>query len=102
VAITFAQAQTQGFARHFIDSSIGSNGALVLGSHFRPRYKALAVQARNATESAPSRLYFEGIPNASEIMRVSRQFSNVVSCCPVLRGTLSARAGFDIANVELY
>ena len=35
-------------------------------------------------------------------MRVSRQFSNVVSCSPVLRGTVSARAGFENATVELY
>src|SRR5260370_34784080 len=48
------------------------------------------------------RLYFEGITNANEIMRVSRQFSNVVSCSPVLRGTVSARAGFENATVDLY
>ena len=35
-------------------------------------------------------------------MRVSRQFSNVVSCSPVLRGTLSARSGFENATVDLY
>ena len=35
-------------------------------------------------------------------MRVSRQFSNVVSCSPVLRGTVSARAGFENATVDLY
>jgi len=96
------QAQTQGFARHFIDSSIGSNGALMLGARFRPRYEGLMVKARNSSVSGPPRLYFEGITNASEIMRVSRQFSNVVSCCPVLRGTLSVRAGFESATVDLY
>ena len=35
-------------------------------------------------------------------MRVSRQFPNVVSCSPVLRGTVSARAGFENATVDLY
>ena len=34
-------------------------------------------------------------------MRVSRQFSNVVACSPILRGTLSARAGFENATVDL-
>src|SRR5260370_22715924 len=48
------------------------------------------------------RLYFEGITNANEIMRVSRQFSNVVSCSPVLPGSVSARAGFENATVDLY
>src|SRR5712692_2499256 len=78
------QAQTQGFAQYFIDSTIGSNGALVVRSRFRPRY------------------YFEGINNANEIMRVSRRFSNVVSCSPVLRGTVSARAGFENATADLF
>ena len=95
------QAQTQGFSQQFINSTIGSNGALVLRSRFRPRYEALMVQAKSSNSSSPRRLYFEGITNASEIMRVSRQFSNVVSCCPVLRGTLSARAGFENATVDL-
>src|SRR5438477_3412233 len=35
-------------------------------------------------------------------MRVSRQFSNVVACSPILRGTLSARSGFENATVDLY
>jgi lipoprotein-releasing system permease protein len=35
-------------------------------------------------------------------MRVSRQFSDVVSCSPVLRGTVSGRAGFENAPVDLY
>ena len=96
------QAQTQGFARYFIDSTIGSNGALVIRSRFRPRYEPLMVSAKSSKGTAERRVYFEGITNANEIMRVSRQFSNVVSCSPVLRGTVSARAGFENATVDLY
>jgi lipoprotein-releasing system permease protein len=96
------QAQTQGFARYFIDSTIGSNGALVIKSRFRPRYEPLMVSAKGSKGTGARRLYFEGITNANEIMRVSRQFSNVVSCSPVLRGTVSARAGFENATVDLY
>jgi len=96
------QAQTQGFARYFIDSTIGSNGALVIKSRFRPRYEPLMVPAKVSQGSVGRRLYFEGITNPNEIMRVSRQFPNVVSCSPVLRGTLSARAGFENATVDLY
>jgi len=95
------QAQTEGFARHFINSTIGSNGALVVRSRFRPHYESLAVPAR-AKSNTSLRAVFEGITNASEIMRVSRQFSNVVACSPVLRGTVSARAGFQNATVDLF
>ena len=96
------QAQTQGFAQHFIDSTIGSNGALVMRARFRERYENLLVSAKSTNGNAAHRLYFEGIHDASEIMRISRQFSNVVCCSPVLRGTVSARAGFENATVELY
>ena len=60
------------------------------------------VSAKGSKGTVGPRVYFEGITNANEIMRVSRQFSNVVSCSPVLRGTVSARAGFENATVELY
>ncbi len=94
------QAQTQGFAQYFINSTLGSNGALVLRERFEPRQVGSIVPAR--TTDATHRQYFEGIPDANEIMRVSRQFSNVVACSPVLRGNLSARAGFESATAELY
>jgi len=96
------QAQTQGFSSYFIDSTIGSNGALVVRSRFRPRYEPLVVSAKGFKERVGRRLYFEGITNANEIMRVSRQFSNVVSCSAILRGTVSARAGFENATVDLF
>ena len=96
------QAQTQGFTRYFIESNIGSNGALVVRSRFRPRYEPLMVTAKNSKAPTERRIYFEGITNPNEIMRVSRQFPNVVSCSPVLRGTLSARAGFENATVDLF
>ena len=96
------QAQTQGFSRYFIESNIGSNGALVVRSRFRPRYEPLMVAAKNTKAITGRRIYFEGITNPNEIMRVSRQFPDVISCSPVLRGTVSARAGFENATVDLY
>jgi len=96
------QAQTQGLSRYFIESNIGSNGALVVRSRFRPRYEPLMVAAKNSKASTSRRLYFEGITNPNEIMRVSRQFPDVISCSPILRGTVSARAGFENATVDLY
>lgn len=96
------QAQTQGFSRYFIESNIGSNGALVVRSRFRPRYEPLMVAAKNSKANTSRRLYFEGITNPNEIMRVSRQFPDVISCSPVLRGSVSARAGFENATVDLY
>jgi lipoprotein-releasing system permease protein len=96
------QAQTQGFAKRFIDATLGSNGAVVVRAQFRPRYDNLIVAPKNSTAEVARRRYFEGITNVSDIMRISRRFSNVVSCAPVLRGTITARAGFENATVDLF
>lgn len=95
------QAQTQGFAKFFIESTLGSNGALVIRSRFQNQSSSL-VPSKTANVNAARRQYFEGVQNPSEIMRVSRQFSNVAACSPVLRGTLSARSGFENATVDLF
>ena len=92
------QAQTQGFTQYFIDSSLGSNGALTIRSRFQERTPLLQPPKNGQI----GRNYSEGIDDASAIMRVSRQFSNVVACSPVLRGRLSARAGFETATVDLF
>ncbi len=96
------QAQTQGFAKRFIDSTLGSKGAVTLRAGFRSRSQDLFVSGQKSQAAAARRRYFEGITNASEIMRISRRFSNVVACAPVLHGTLSARAGFETATVDLF
>src|SRR5206468_2210422 len=94
--------QTQGFMQFFIDSTIGSNGALTLRSRFRPLYQGLTVSSKTPGGTWARRNYFEGISNVSEIMQVSRQFSNVIACSPVLRGSISARAGFETTSADLY
>ena len=96
------QAQTQGFAKFFIDSTLGTNGALIIRSRFQPRQMASIVLTKTSNKNIAHRQYFEGITDANEIMRISRQFSNVVSCSPVLRGALSARSGFENATVDLF
>src|SRR6266481_6472364 len=62
------QAQTQGFSSYFINSTIGSNGALVVRSRFRPRYEPLMVAAKGSKGTTGRRIYFEGITNPNEIM----------------------------------
>jgi lipoprotein-releasing system permease protein len=96
------QAQTQGFAKYFIQSNLGSNGALVVRSRFEPRQAHSLAPVQASKINVAHRQYFEGITDANEIMRVSRQFSNVVSCSPVLEGRLSARFGFENATVDLF
>ena len=98
------QAQTQGFADHFIESTVGSSGALVVNSRVQSRGNNLPVGPSGSFSSASysERRFREGISNAPEIMRIARQFPEVVSSSKVLRGRLSARAGFESATVDLF
>ncbi len=96
------QAQTAGFAENFIESNLGSNGALALFSRFQPSGRGLPVAGKSSNANAAHRRYLEGIVDPGGIMRVSRQFSNVAACSPVLRGLLSARAGFETATANLF
>jgi lipoprotein-releasing system permease protein len=95
------QAQTAGFAQNFVDSNLGSNGALALFSRFKPPASGMLIAPKNSNANAHRR-YLEGIVDPGGIMRVSRQFANVAACTPVLRGLLSARAGFESATVSLF
>ncbi len=93
------QAQTEGFAQNFINATLGSTGSLIMRGRLQPQVEGLPVEPqRNAAAHGRS----EGITDAEEIMRVSREFSNVVACSPILRGSLSARAGFENATVDLF
>ena len=96
------QAQTTGFAQNFVESNLGSNGALALFSRFKPPAGGMLVAAKDSNVNAANRRYLEGIVDPGGIMRVSRQFANVAACTPVLRGLLSARAGFETATVSLF
>jgi lipoprotein-releasing system permease protein len=98
------QAQTQGFARRFIESTLGSNGALVLRSRIQPLGSGMLVPPKGAGANAAAthRRYLEGITNTREIMRVSREFTNVAACSPVLRGNVSARSGFETTTVDVF
>ena len=103
------QAQTQGFERYFIQTIIGTSGAVVISDRFQSRYTSFA-QATGGTvadglmrsRGQGRRKYYEGITNAAEIMRVARQFSNVSACAPVVQGTVSARSSFttEVLNVQ--
>ncbi len=72
----------------------------MIRSRFQNKSKAI-MQEKAPRPGTVHRQYFEGIQNPNEIMRVSRQFSNVVACSPVLRGNLNARSGFENATVDL-
>src|SRR5579871_4152220 len=91
------QAQTQGFEKFYIQTVLGTSGAIIVQDRFQPRYGGL-VQTQDGTvvsvgDNQP-RKYYSGVANAGEVMRVIRQFSNVIACAPVLEGNATVETDF--------
>ncbi len=96
------QAQTQGFEEYFIKTILGTSGAIVISDRFQNRYTTFDNAAGGTVMSGQERRkYYEGITNAPEIMRVARQFSNVLACAPIVQGNVTAQGDFQTEVVTL-
>ncbi len=96
------QAQTQGFEQYFIKTILGTSGAIVISDRFQARYTSFNnVEGGTVLSGQQRRKYYEGITDAAEIMRVARQFTNVLACAPLVQGTASARGDFQSEVVTL-
>jgi lipoprotein-releasing system permease protein len=90
------QAQTQGFEQYFIKTILGTSGAIVISDRFQNRYTSFSNSSGGTVLSGQQRRkYYEGITNAAEIMRVTRQFSNVIACAPIVQGNVTVRGDFQ-------
>jgi len=99
------QAQTQGFERYFIQTILGSSGAIVITDRFQARYTGFEDTEDAAFVSSSGqqrRKYYEGTTNPNLLMRVARQFGNVRSCSPVLKGNITLRSALhtEIASAQ--
>ncbi len=96
------QAQTQGFQQYFIKTILGTSGAIVISDRFQERYTNFnTANEGKLLGGVQRRKYYEGITDAAEIMRVARQFSNVIACAPIVLGNVSARGDFQTEVVNL-
>jgi len=99
------QAQTQGFERYFIQTILGSSGAIVITDRFQQRYTGFEATEDAAFVSSSGqqrRKYYQGTSNPNLLMRVARQFSNVRACAPVLMGSITLRSALqtEIAQAQ--
>lgn len=91
------QAQTQGFERFFIQTVLGTTGSIMVQDRFQPRYTGVLRPAGNAVVSVQNeqpRKFYEGITDADQVMRVIREFSNVIACAPVLEDSATLQTDF--------
>lgn len=95
------QAQTQGFQQYFIKTILGTSGAVVMTDRFQSRFTAFKEMEGTKSGSQQRRKYYEGITDAGHLMRVARQFSNVVSASAIVQGNVTARSDFQSEVVTI-
>jgi len=91
------QAQTQGFERFYIQTVLGTSGAIVVQDRFQDRYSGAMQEQGNTLVSVKNerpRKYYEGITDAGLVMRVIHEFSNVIACAPVLDDSATVQTDF--------
>ncbi|MCS7062993.1 MAG: ABC transporter permease [Methylacidiphilales bacterium] len=99
-----AQAQTQGFEKFFINTSLGTSGSIVISDRFR---EGLTQSLQNEADlveisGGQSRKYFPGIIDAYRIIRVLDTFPNVVAAAPVIEDKAILRTGIKNEAVSVY
>lgn len=98
------QAQTQGFEKFYIQTVLGSWGAILVQDRFQPRYSAFAdansAAVLNLRNEKP-RKYYLGVNNPERVMRVIREFSNVIACAPMLEENVTIENDFRSVIMRL-
>ena len=99
------QAQTEGFEQFFVQTVLGTSGAVVIGDRFQARYTPPIAQKPGADMIAVSgqqaRKYYDGIDNPNFLMRVVESYSGVVSVAPVIEGNVTVRTDFKDEVMKL-
>lgn len=96
------QAQTQGFESFFIQTVLGSRGAIEISDRFQPRYTQFGDGNSLVVGSGKQqRKYYDGITDPYRIMRAVKSFSSVLGAAPVVEGNVSAASNFQSEVVRL-
>jgi lipoprotein-releasing system permease protein len=91
------QAQTQGFEKFYIQTVLGTSGAVLVQDRFQERYSGILENKSNQVVSVSGekpRKYYEGVTDPDQVMRAIREFSDVLACAPVLEDNASIATDF--------
>lgn len=99
------QAQTQGFQQFFIETILGSKGAIEIKDRFQESYTRVKSKEQEgiiAVSNQQRRKFYPGIDDAYRVMRVISHYPNVEASAPIVRGDSFLRAGFRSAAVRIF
>lgn len=98
------QAQTQGFEQFYIQTVLGTSGAVLVQDRFQERYTGILQEKTNDVVSVSGqkpRKYYDGITDPRRVMRAILEFSDVQACAPVLEDNASILTDFrsDVCRI---
>ena len=99
-----ALAQTQGFETFYINTVLGSEGAVVITDRFQEEHTQILNKDPNKSvlvASQQERKFYPGISDAYRIIRVLSTYNDVVACSPIVEGRALLRSGFSNEAVSL-
>lgn len=99
------QAQTEGFQKYFIETILGSKGAIIIRDRFQDSFTTLMNQNGNAMVAVSNqerRKFYPGIDDAYRVMKVVEAFPNVAASAPVVQGDSFLRSGFRSEAARIY
>lgn len=101
------QAQTAGFQSFFIQTILGTNGAVRVQDKFQAT--VTSMMARNESGEVGFKIplregqtYIPGIQQPQAILEATRSFHSVVGASPVLRDNVEIRSGFKTETGRLH
>ncbi len=103
-AFIAACAQTEGFEKFYIQTVLGSEGALVISDRFQEsRENILATKPGESllVANQQEKKYYPGIEDAYHMIDVLMTYPQVVACSPIVEGRTFLRSGFQEEGVSL-
>jgi lipoprotein-releasing system permease protein len=100
-----AQAQTSGFQKYFVDTTLGSSGSVVISERFQMTYSKLLDESKGdlvTVNNPQSRKYYPGIDDVYHKIDTLMEYSNVEGCSPILEDRAYIRVGFRTEAVQVY
>ncbi|MFZ5806659.1 MAG: ABC transporter permease [Verrucomicrobiota bacterium] len=97
------QAQTQGFEKYFIETALGSRGAVEISDRFQARYTQFSGEDNAVVlgSGKKQRKYYDGVSDPYRIIHVIKTFSSVLGAAPVLEGNMSITGNFRTEIIRL-
>lgn len=101
------QAQTQGFQDFFIQTVLGTKGAIVVDDRFQETYSPVKSSEGKTdmvmVNNPQARKYTPGIDESQKMINVMlSNFPNVVAASPIVTGGANLRSGFRSSSADIY